>query len=113
MPFRLLAGALGVVFLFQGLNWLVNPTAAAAALGMPLLDGVGRSTQIGDIACFFLCLGGFGIYGAYRSKPEWVRAAGILVGLAAFTRTVAWTRTPSRSRSTSPAPSTPGRVSPR
>ena len=90
MPFRILAGVLGGFFFVQGLNWLANPSAAAEALGMPLLDGMGRSTQIGDISCFFLCLGGFGIYGAYRSQAHWVRAAGILVGLAALTRTLAW-----------------------
>ena len=90
MLFRLLAGALGAFFLLQGLNWLADPAAAAKILGMPLLEGTGRSTQIGDLACFFLCLGGFGLYGAYRSSPHWVRAAGILVATAAVTRTIAW-----------------------
>ncbi len=90
MPFRIVAGVIGLFFLLQGLNWLVDPAGAADALGMPLLEGVGRSTQIGDISGFFLCLGGFALFGAYRLDPTWLRAAGCLVGLVAITRTIAW-----------------------
>ena len=90
MPFRILAGVLGLFFLLQGVNWLIDPGAAAAALGMPLLDGLARSTQVGDTAAFFLCLGAFAVFGAYRMEPSWVRASGFLVGLAAITRTIAW-----------------------
>ena len=57
---------------------------------MPLLDGMARSTQVGDMAGFFLCLGGFALYGAYSMRGSWVRAAGILVGLSSITRTIAW-----------------------
>lgn len=90
MPFRIIAGVLGLFFFLQGINWLIDPASAAEGLGMPLLEGVGRSTQIGDLSGFFLCLGGFAVYGAYRIRPPWLRAAGCLVGIAAFTRTMAW-----------------------
>lgn len=90
MAFRVLAGALGLFFFVQGLQWLISPATAAAGLGMPLLEGMARSTQIGDLSGFFLCLGGFALYGAYRCEPAWLRAAGILVGLVGFTRTIAW-----------------------
>lgn len=90
MPFRILAGVLGALFLFQGLQWLATPESAAAALSMPLLDGMARSTQIGDISGFFLCLGGFALYGAYSQQGTWLRAAGLLVGLVGVTRTIAW-----------------------
>ena len=85
-----IVGILGAFFLLQGINWLVSPGAAAEALGMPLLDGAARSTQVGDLAGFFLCLGGMAIYGAYRSAPTWIRASGCLVGIVAITRTIAW-----------------------
>jgi hypothetical protein len=90
MPFRILAGALGAFFFFQGVQWLIVPARSAEALGMNLLEGAGRSTQIGDTSSFFLCLGAFGIYGAYAQNPSFVRAAGCLVGLVALTRTIAW-----------------------
>lgn len=90
MPFRILAGVLGAFFLLQGLQWLVTPAASAAALGMELLEGVGRSTQIGDISNFFLCAGAFALYGAYRQNTAYLRASGCLIGLVSVTRTIAW-----------------------
>lgn len=90
MAFRILPGVLGAFFALQGLMWLVDPAGAADGLGMPLLDGLARSTQIGDLSGFFLCLGGFALWGAYRSAPAYVRCAGCLVGLSSVTRTIAW-----------------------
>ena len=90
MPFRFLAGVLGAFFFIQGVQWLISPATAAAALAMPLLDGAARSTQVGDLSGFFLCLGGFALYGAYAQNASFVRAAGCLVGIVAFTRTIAW-----------------------
>ena len=90
MAFRVIAGVLGAFFLVQGVNWLIAPYDAAGALGMLLLDELGRSTQIGDLASFFICLGGFAMYGAYARNPSFLRASGCLVGLVAVTRTIAW-----------------------
>ena len=90
MPYRIAAGLLGLFFFVQGINWLANPAAAAGGLGMPLLEGMARSTQIGDLAGFFLCVGGFALFGAYSFRSDFLRAAGILVGLSSITRTIAW-----------------------
>ncbi len=90
MGFRVLPGLLGAFFLLQGLMWLVSPATAAEGVGLPLLEGTARSTQIGDLSAFFLCLGGFALYGAIFREPTPVRCAAALVGLAAFTRTIAW-----------------------
>jgi hypothetical protein len=46
--------AMGAVFTLQGTAWLVVPERAAGSLGMPLLTGLARSTQIGDFAAFFV-----------------------------------------------------------
>ena len=37
----------------MGLRWLVDPSGAAAGIGMPVLDGLARSSQIGDLGAFF------------------------------------------------------------
>ena len=71
MAFRIIPAVLGVFFLLQGLMWLANPGGAAEGLGMPLLEGAARSTQIGDLSGFFLCLGGFAAYGAWAAMVGW------------------------------------------
>ena len=81
---------LGVLFLTTGLRWLVAPEGAAAQLGMPLLDGAGRSAQIGDMGAFFLALGLFVICALTTAKRVWFYPAIVLLGLAALSRTVAW-----------------------
>jgi hypothetical protein len=87
---RLVIAVLGAFFLLQGIGWLVDPARVAAGLGMPLLDGLARSTQVGDLASFFLVAGATMLLGSRdgRSGLLWVPAA--LIGGAAVTRTLAW-----------------------
>ena len=87
---RLIVTLLGAFFALQGLMFLFTPNDAVKALGMPLLDGIGRSTQLGDFAAFFL-VAGIGIL--YGSRPGNARALlfpAALIGGAAVTRTLAW-----------------------
>lgn len=90
MAYRIGAGIIGAFYLIQGINWIARPAAAAEALGMPLLDGIGRSTQIGDMSSFFLTIGSLGLIGGLRSNPLWLHAAAGLLGTAAVVRTLAW-----------------------
>lgn len=83
-------GLLGLLFLLIGLRWLVDPTGAAGQLGMPLLDDVGRSTQIGDFAAFFLTLGVLILFALVTSQRIWYYPAAILLGIAAVVRVLAW-----------------------
>lgn len=83
-------GLLGLMFLLIGLRWLVDPSGAAGQLGMPLLDGVGRSTQIGDFAAFFLTLGVLILLALVTSQRMWYYPAAILLGIAAVGRVLAW-----------------------
>lgn len=79
-----------IIFLLMGVNWLARPRDAADALGMPLLDGIGRSTQIGDMSAFFLALGAMISIGLITHKPAWLSAPALLLGLAASCRILAW-----------------------
>jgi hypothetical protein len=90
MALRVVAGIFGAFFLLQAVQWIATPSAAAEALGMPLLTGVGRSTQIGDVAGLFLALGSMILLGVRRSDPHWLRAGALLLGSAAVMRTLAW-----------------------
>lgn len=90
MVTRIIAGLIGLLFFVQGIGWLTDPSSAAEALGMPLLDGIARSTQVGDMAAFFIALGSMILLGSYRQNAQWLHAGAMLVGLAAVTRTLAW-----------------------
>jgi hypothetical protein len=90
MILRIVAGLIGALFLVQAITWMIDPAGAAKALGMPLLDGLARSTQVGDFTSFFLALGTMGILGAARMSGTWLRAAAMLLGGAAAMRTLAW-----------------------
>ena len=57
LALRIFTILIGAGSTLQGIGWLVVPDRAAAGLGMPVLDGLARSTQFGDFAAFFLTLG--------------------------------------------------------
>ena len=63
---RLISGIIGAFMLLQALNWLFDPSSAAAGLSMSLLEGEGGNTQIGDFTSFFFTAGLMAIIGAYR-----------------------------------------------
>ena len=90
MILRVVAGLIGGLFLAQAISWMIDPTGSAEALGMPLLDGLARSTQVGDFTSFFLALGTMGLLGAVRMSGTWLRGAAMLLGGAAAMRTLAW-----------------------
>jgi hypothetical protein len=80
----------GVLLAVNALGWLFRPAWAAENLGMPLLDGVARSTQIGDLGAFFIAGSVLILGGVFTRRPEWLRGAALLVGCAAVVRTLAW-----------------------
>ena len=87
---RILTGLVGLLMAVITLGWLADPSSAAANLGMPLLDGLGRSTQIGDFTAFFAAIAGFSLYAAWKENAHWARAAATVLLLAALFRTTSW-----------------------
>lgn len=87
---RVCAALPGALFMIMGLNWAIDPQAAAAGLGMALLDGAARSAQIGDIGAFFIGLGCMILLGVVTLQKQWFYAAGLLLGGAATMRLLAW-----------------------
>ncbi len=81
---------LGVFFSLQGLGWLIAPAKAAETLGMPLLDGLARSTQVGDFAAFFLVGGLTIVAGSRPGRSHLLYFPAALIGGTAFTRILAW-----------------------
>jgi hypothetical protein len=87
---RLAIRIVGAFFAFQGVAWLIDPARVAGSLGMPLLDGIARSTQVGDLAIFFLVAGVTMILGAQHGRADLLYVPAALIGGAAVTRTFAW-----------------------
>ena len=76
----------GFIFIYQGFLWLTSPAQVAESLGMPLLEGEGLSTQIGDFASFFFVVGLFILLGAYSKNKYWFYAPIALLLIAAISR---------------------------
>lgn len=87
---RIVIILIGAGFTLQGIGWLLTPGRAAAGLGMPLLDGLGRSTQVGDFTAFFLVLGVSILAGAAPGHARRLYFPAALLGSAALCRILAW-----------------------
>ena len=85
---RIVAGLVGILFFLNGLQWIISPANVAASLGMPLLDGVGLSTQIGDLGSFFITVGAMTLIGAITTTRHWFYAPSMLLLVAALYRTL-------------------------
>ena len=85
---RIVAGLVGILFFLNGLQWIISPANVAASLGMPLLEGVGLSTQIGDLGSFFITVGAMTLIGAITTTRHWFYAPSMLLLVAAMYRTL-------------------------
>lgn len=79
-----------VLFITMGLRWLVNPGGIAPELGMSLERGLGLSSQVGDLAAFFLTSGSCVLFALVTGRRLWYYPPIILLLLAATGRLIAW-----------------------
>ncbi|MDG1944055.1 MAG: hypothetical protein P8J17_07340 [Halioglobus sp.] len=87
---RILIALPAILFLVTGLRWSLDPSSAAAALGMSLMDGVGRSSQIGDVGALFLSMGIMMLVALITSRRSWFHAPALMLVLVAILRVIAW-----------------------
>ena len=85
---RIVAGLIGMLFFLNGLQWIISPSNVANSLGMPLLEGAGLSTQIGDLGSFFITVGAMTLIGAISTTRHWFYAPSMLLLVAALYRTL-------------------------
>jgi len=78
---RLLTILLGLPTLIIGLGWWFYPNETAHLLGATLLEGTGRSAQIGDSGAFFIGAGAILVWGAIKANAQLIYVGGCLVGL--------------------------------
>ncbi len=87
---RVLVMLPAVLFVVMGLRWITDPAAAATALGMTLMDGVGRSSQIGDVGALFLSMGMMMLLALITARRSWFYAPALMLALVAVLRLLAW-----------------------
>ena len=81
---------LAINFLIIGMRWLVAPTDSATQLGLTLDHGVGLSSQVGDMAAFFLTLGICILTALVTGRRSFYYPALLLLYIAAIGRIIAW-----------------------
>lgn len=79
-----------ILFIVNGLRWLVDPAGIVGMFGLELSTGVGLSSQVGDMSAFFLTLGICMLIGVVKTEHFWFYPPMILLGLTAVGRILAW-----------------------
>ncbi|MBU0538504.1 MAG: DUF4345 family protein [Gammaproteobacteria bacterium] len=87
---RIIVALPAILFLMIGVRWAVDPAAAAESLGMPLLDGLARSSQMADTGAFFIALGLMILSALLTARKTWFYAPALMLFAAAFYRLIAW-----------------------
>jgi len=88
MALRVLSILIGVMSFVTAMRFAFTPAAAAGRLGMPLLEGAGASTQLGDIGALFLAVAVLVGLAQRPGQAGLLIAPAILVGCAAVMRTL-------------------------
>lgn len=87
---RLLVLLPAILFIVMGVRWLVAPAGIAPDFGLTLAEGVGRSSQIGDMSGYFLTLGSCMLIALISERRSWFYPPMMLLALTALGRIVAW-----------------------
>lgn len=79
-----------LLFVVTGVRWLVAPAGVAPQFGLTLGEGVALSSQIGDMAGFFLTLGACMLIALISGRRSWYYPAIMLLAITAVGRILAW-----------------------
>lgn len=79
-----------ILFIVTGLRWLVAPAGVAPEFGLVLGEGLGLSSQVGDMSAFFLTLGICILVALVTGRRAWYYPPALLLALTAVGRVVAW-----------------------
>ena len=79
-----------ILFMVTGLRWLVAPAGVAPTFGLTLDQGVGLSSQVGDMSAFFLTLASCMLIALISGRRSWYYPAIMLLSITAVGRVLAW-----------------------
>lgn len=77
-----------LLFLFMGVNFVLNPVAAGGGVGLEAMDLTGMSSLRGDIGGLFLGTSALIIYGLVRRNEGAFLAVAVYMGAIALCRIV-------------------------
>lgn len=87
---KVLVVAPAILFIVMGIRWLVAPAGIASEFGFELGQGLGLSSQIGDMSAFFLTGGMCALIAVISGRRTWYYPPMMLLGLTAIGRVIAW-----------------------
>lgn len=87
---KILVTVLSILFIVNGIRWLVAPAGIAPMFGLTLDQGIGLSSQVGDMAGFFLTLGSCALIGMINGQRIWFYPAIMLLSVTATGRILAF-----------------------
>ena len=79
-----------ILFTATGVRWLVAPAGVAPEFGLVLGEGLGLSSQVGDMSAFFLTLGVCMLTALVSGRRSWYYPPVLLLSLTAIGRVIAW-----------------------
>ena len=86
---NILSGILGLVLTIIAIRWILLPEESANSLGMILLDGSGRNTQIRDFTSIFASTAIFCSLSIATKQFQWIFSSGIIFLIIAIMSIVA------------------------
>ncbi len=79
-----------ILFIVTGVRWLVAPAGIAPEFGLVLGEGLGLSSQVGDMSGYFLTLGICMLAALVSGRRTWYYPPALLLFLTAIGRLIAW-----------------------
>ena len=79
-----------ILFVVMGVRWLVDPAGVAPEFGLVLGEGLGLSSQVGDMSGYFLTLGICMLAALVSGRRTWYYPPALLLFLTAIGRLIAW-----------------------
>jgi len=86
---NILSGILGLVLTIIAIGWVLLPEESANSLGMILLEGSGRNTQIRDFTSIFASTAIFCFLSIATKQFQWIFSSGIIFSIIAIISIVA------------------------
>ncbi|WP_339340002.1 hypothetical protein [uncultured Oceanicoccus sp.] len=79
-----------ILFFITGVRWLVTPADIAPNVGLTPAEGLGLSTQVGDLTSFFLTLASCMMIALITERRSWYYPPMMLLAIASLSRIMAW-----------------------